>query len=189
MRFAWMGAVAAAVLVLDMLTKAWANSALRYAPSRRVIGDVVRFTYVRNPGVAFGLGAGLPIPYAVFSIAAIAAILYMVIRRPEQGGVRLFALALILGGAFGNLVDRVRAGDVVDFIDIGIRQWRWPVFNVADSAVTVGVILFAFSWPRHRAPEAMSEASGESREPASLVDGAERGGGGEARPLPGGRPH
>jgi signal peptidase II len=184
-----MAAVAGVVLVLDMLTKAWADSALRYGPSRRVLGDIVRLTYVRNPGVAFGLGAGLPIPYAIFSLAAIAAILYMVIRRPNQHGARLLSLALILGGAIGNLIDRVRAGEVVDFIDIGFRQWRWPVFNVADSAVTVGVVLFAFTWPRHRAPEAEPQSAGESREPATLVEGAEHGGGGEARPLPGGRPH
>src|SRR5262245_50059100 len=163
-----MGAVTGAVLVLDMLTKAWANSALRGAPSRQVLDDLVRFTYVRNPGVAFGLGAGLPIPYALFSLAAIAAILSIVIRRPEQGTMRLFALARRLGGGIGNLIDRVRAGEVVDFIDVGIGQWRWPVFNVADSAVTVGVLLFAFSWPRHRAPESGSDPSGGSREPASL---------------------
>jgi signal peptidase II len=147
--------VAAAVLVLDFATKAWATSALQFSPPRRLLGDLVRLTYVRNSGVAFGIGAGLPFPYYLFSLAAIAAILYIVFRRPEQGSVRLFALSLILGGAVGNLVDRLRAGEVVDFIDVGWGHLRWPVFNVADSAVTVGVVLFALAWPRHPAGHAL----------------------------------
>ena len=61
---------------------------------------------------------------------------------------RQLALALILGGAIGNLIDRVSAGEVVDFIEVGFGRWHWPVFNVADSAVTIGVVWFALSWPR-----------------------------------------
>jgi signal peptidase II len=98
--------------------------------------------------VAFGLGAGLPFPYYVFSVAAVAAILYLFFKQRVRGIARQMALALIMGGAIGNLIDRVRLGEVVDFIEIGYGRWHWPVFNVADSAVTIGVILFAITWPR-----------------------------------------
>lgn len=137
------------VLALDLLTKRWATATLAGAAPIRVIGDLVRFTYVRNSGVAFGLGAGLPFPYYLFSIAAVVAILVLFMRGRVHGMGRRLALALILGGALGNLVDRLSTGLVVDFIDIGWGRWHWPVFNVADSAVSIGVVLFALTWPRH----------------------------------------
>ncbi len=184
--------IAGGVVLLDLITKYWATEALRYAPPRPILGDFVRFSYVRNSGVAFGLGAGIPFPYFVFSLAAIAAILYLLIRRPEHGLARSIALALILGGALGNLIDRLRAGEVVDFIDVGVGRWRWPVFNVADSAVTIGVVMFALAWPHHRSVASRipdEPSSGEPHEPAAQPVGADRERGAEARPLPGGRPN
>jgi signal peptidase II len=146
-------AVAGAILALDVWTKQWATRALAGSPPVPVLGEFVRFTYTRNSGVAFGLGAGLPFPYYLFSIAAALAILYLFLRQPLPSRARRLALALILGGALGNLVDRVTSGEVVDFIEIGWGRWHWPVFNVADSAVSIGVVLFAFTWP-HRNPAA-----------------------------------
>src|SRR5437867_1787210 len=105
-------AVAAAVVALDVWTKRWATRTLAEGPPVPVIGDLVRFTYARNSGVAFGLGAGLPFPYYVFSIAAVLAILVLFLRRRVQDPARRLALALILGGAIGNLVDRLASGDV-----------------------------------------------------------------------------
>jgi signal peptidase II len=140
--------VAGTVLALDVWTKRWATHALAGSAPVSVIGELVRFTYTRNSGVAFGLGAGLPFPYYLFSIAAALAILYLFLRQRVPNPARQLALALILGGALGNLVDRIATGEVVDFIEIGWRQWHWPVFNVADSAVSIGVVLFAFTWPR-----------------------------------------
>jgi signal peptidase II len=141
--------VAGAVLAFDQWTKRWATDTLAYREPMRVIGDVVRFTYTRNSGVAFGLGAGLPFPYAVFSIVAVAVILWLFLRHRTHSPARQLSLALILGGALGNLVDRLSSGEVVDFILVGWRQWYWPVFNVADSAVTLGVILFGLTWASH----------------------------------------
>lgn len=141
-------ALAGAVLALDMWTKAWATRTLEGQPPMPVFGELVRLTYVRNSGVAFGLGAGLPFPYYLFSIAAVVAILVLFVRRKVHGAGRRLALALIMGGALGNLIDRLSTGLVVDFIDIGWGRWHWPVFNVADSAVSVGVVLFALTWPR-----------------------------------------
>jgi signal peptidase II len=125
--------------------------------------------------VAFGLGAGLPFPYYVFSLAAVVVILYLFFRQRVNGFARQLALALIMGGALGNLIDRLRFGEVVDFIEIGYGRWHWPVFNVADSAVTIGVILFAITWPR-------SQAAPHAN--ADLVGSGERSGG-EAGSLPG----
>jgi len=138
--------VAGAVLVLDQLTKRWAVENLAHHTPVEVLGPLLRFTYTRNSGVAFGLGAGLPFPYYLFSIVAVVAILYLFLRRTEHTFPRQLSLALILGGAIGNLVDRLASGEVVDFIEIGWGHWHWPVFNIADTAVTIGVVLFGLTW-------------------------------------------
>jgi len=200
--------IAGAVLAFDLWTKQWATRTLAGAPPMPIIGEFVRFTYVRNSGVAFGLGAGLPFPYYLFSIAAVLAILVLFLRGRVHGVGRRVALALILGGALGNLVDRLSTGLVVDFIDVGWGRWHWPVFNVADSAVSVGVVLFALTWPRRdHAPEESGAAGAEeppvtssgaigSTERAGQQDGEHDAGvgplgpaaqhRGAARPLPGG---
>lgn len=174
--FGFLFGVAGVILALDMWTKRWATRELAGSPPVPVIGELVRFTYTRNSGVAFGLGAGLPFPYYLFSIAAVIAILYLFIRRPIQSATRRLSLALILGGALGNLVDRVSTGEVVDFIDVGWGRWHWPVFNIADSAVTIGVVLFALSWPRrdpapHEEPAAAP--GGGPPEPPAPAPGAQ----------------
>ena len=166
--------VSGAVVALDLWTKHWATRTLAYHEPVEVLGPFVRFTYTRNSGVAFGLGAGLPFPYYVFSIAAVAVILFLFFKQRVTGMARQLALALIMGGALGNLIDRLRFGEVVDFIEVGYGRWHWPVFNVADSAVTVGVILFAITWPRTHGSHA----------DADLVGAGGRSGG-EAGSLPG----
>jgi signal peptidase II len=142
-------AVAGLTFALDLSTKRWATEVLAERDSMPVLGQLLRLTYTRNSGVAFGLGAGTNFPFYVFSLLAAIAILVLFVGGRVQGRVREVALALIFGGALGNLVDRITTGLVVDFIDVGIRQWRFPVFNVADSAVTVGVALFALGWSHH----------------------------------------
>jgi signal peptidase II len=189
--------LSAAVLAADLLTKRWATATLAGAAPVHVIGELVRFTYVRNSGVAFGLGAGLPFPYYLFSIAAVVAILVLFLRRRVHGFGRRLALALILGGALGNLVDRLSTGLVVDFIDIGWGRWHWPVFNVADSAVSIGVVMFALTWPRHEpSAETATDGLDAPAGPATPDAGGERDAGvgplgpvagerGAAGPLPG----
>ena len=157
--FALLFGTATVVLVIDQWTKRWAESALAGREPVSVLGEIVRLTYTRNSGVAFGLGAGLPFPYAIFSIAAVVVILWLFVRQRVPTFQRQLALALILGGALGNLVDRVTTGEVVDFILVGWRQWYWPVFNVADSAVSIGVVLFGMSWVR-RGGEASHDPAG-----------------------------
>jgi signal peptidase II len=138
--------VAAAVVLGDQWTKGWASRALEDRAPMRVLDEVVRFTYTRNSGVAFGLGAGSHFPYWIFSLIAAIAIVGLLIARPGQPAIKRVALALVLGGAVGNLIDRVRFGEVVDFILLSWQRWQFPVFNVADSAVSIGVAIFALAW-------------------------------------------
>jgi signal peptidase II len=190
-------AVSGLTFALDIWTKHWATEVLAERDSMPVLGQFLRLTYTRNSGVAFGLGAGTNFPFYVFSLLAAIAILVLFVGGRVQGRVREVALALIFGGAIGNLVDRITTGLVVDFIDVGIRQWRFPVFNIADSAVTVGVALFAVGWSRHHgelvapagAPVAVVPAvAGAGVEEAgdAGAHGARVPGGGAAGPLPGG---
>lgn len=155
-----LAAVAGGVFALDQWTKAWAVAALQHRPPMEVLGSLVQFTFTRNSGVAFGLGAGTNFPFYLFSIAAAAGILWVFLRGRVHRPAHQFALALVLGGALGNLVDRVTTGKVVDFILLSWREWDFPVFNVADSAVSVGVVLFAFTWggPRETPDVASAEA-------------------------------
>jgi signal peptidase II len=186
----WLAALAVAVVALDRWTKHWASATLSFGRPIQVLGDYVRLTYTRNSGVAFGIGQGTGFPYYVFSLVAIVAILWMFLRgRAGHDPVRGTALTLILSGAIGNLVDRVASGEVVDFIEVGIPQWHWPIFNVADSAVTVGVLLFALTWSWGSAPAAAPGAGAPGTagadEPAR-PEGPGLVGGGAAGPLSGG---
>ena len=136
------------VVITDALTKAMAVASL--APMRdelTVVGDWVRWRLVYNPGAAFGLHAGA-YSRALFTVLTLVAlgILGRVYRSTRPGdGARLLAVALVTGGALGNLADRIRsARGVVDFIDVGVGDLRWPTFNVADIAVSVGALLLAW---------------------------------------------
>lgn len=148
-------ACAAGVVLADQLTKWVASSQLTLGHPVPVLGDVARFTLVHNTGAAFGLFPGSRGPFIVISILAIAVVLYLFLREAYRSLNHRVLLGCILGGAIGNLIDRVRLGWVVDFIDVGVGSARWPVFNIADSAVTLGVILLAWSLSRsgHPAPD------------------------------------
>jgi signal peptidase II len=140
--------VALVVVALDVLTKALAVAYL--VPQRmphEVFGDSVRLTLVYNPGAAFGLHVG---PYSrwifmILTFAALAILLKLYEATRAEDRWRTLALALVCGGAVGNLIDRVRSSlGVVDFIDIGFGDMRWPTFNVADMAVSTGAFLLAW---------------------------------------------
>ena len=129
--------IAGSVVIIDQITKAIAIAKLASAGSIPVIGNIVSFTLVRNTGAAFGLFRYQTTFFIVISMIAIAFTVFYLAKK--KAGLYL-PFALILGGAAGNLIDRLRSGYVVDFIDLHF----WPVFNVADSCITVGaIILFA----------------------------------------------
>ncbi len=132
------------VLLLDQATKLAVRFSFEYGHPRNIIGDFVRLTYVENPGMAFSIHIGNQTLFTLFAFLASIVILVYLIRARNDRLLLRVSLALIFGGAIGNLVDRVLYGKVVDFIDIGIASTRWPIFNIADSAVTVGMVVLAW---------------------------------------------
>jgi signal peptidase II len=130
-------AVAASVFIIDRLTKLIAAGAIPAGHSVAVIPGVFHLTLIENTGVAFGLLRGWKwLPVFVSAVAALAIVLYA-LRKKRVPLRTVTALGLVLGGALGNLADRVRFGYVIDFLDFRV----WPVFNVADSCITAGVAL------------------------------------------------
>jgi signal peptidase II len=149
-RLLWFFAgLAGGVLVLDQVTKVWVSAVMRLHETRPVITGFLSLTLVHNTGAAFGILAGERSPvrtwfFPLVSLLAIGVVLWLLWRlRPEQK-LEAAALSLILGGALGNVVDRVRFGKVIDFIDVHFRTYHWPAFNVADAAISVGV--FVLFW-------------------------------------------
>jgi signal peptidase II len=162
---------AAVVYALDRLTKALAEARLRGRPPVEIISGVVELRFTTNPGGAFGLFGGAAWLFVLASVVVIAAVVASSWNLPSA--LAAVSLGLVLGGALGNLTDRVVrgpgfSGEVVDFIDLQV----WPVFNLADSAIVVGAALLLLSTFR--------------REPAR---GDEASGGEQGRPRPRAAPH
>jgi len=136
------------ILILDQITKLIALERLTLGVPVAVIDGFFSLTLVVNPGLAFGMLAETPVSWrwlvALLSIAALGVLFFLAVRLLPTGRF-LTALALggIVGGALGNLIDRARFGGVVDFLDFYWRGYHWPAFNVADSAISVGVTLLA----------------------------------------------
>ena len=141
--------LALAVVVLDQWTKRIADERLRENGARSVpvplAGDFLRFTYVENRGAAFGLLQDQTAFFVLVGLVVIGVIAASYRHLPRSGFLVHLALGLQLGGAVGNLIDRLRQGYVVDFVDFGYRSNWWPVFNVADSSIVVGVALLALT--------------------------------------------
>ena len=132
-----------AVLTLDQATKAMVHSLLPLHESVAIIPGFLNLTHVWNTGAAFGLLNEVDIPYKAALMTAIATVALIAIatfawRSTSHNPIAQLGLALILGGAIGNLIDRVTAGYVVDFVDFYWHNWHFWAFNVADSAITVG---------------------------------------------------
>ena len=131
--------IALAVVLLDQASKYAVIHRLPFG-SVPVLDGIVYFTLVRNPGGAFGLFQSWAGMLTLVTIVVCAAIIVLVRRKVALPAIAGMALALQLGGAVGNLIDRIRFHSVTDFIDLRV----WPVFNVADSAITVGIVLLAY---------------------------------------------
>ena len=147
MKYTLFAIIAALVVVADQITKYLVLLHMPLYKSIPIIPGFFSLTHVHNPGGAFGFLArnGSPWRHWIFlgaAIFALAMILYFYYRTPKTHPYLGLGLALIFGGALGNLIDRVRFGEVVDFLDVYVAHLHWPTFNVADSAVTVGVSIF-----------------------------------------------
>lgn len=167
------------IVILDQISKYVVKTSMHLYQSIDLIGDFLRLTYIENPGMAFGIQFESKFWFTVLSILAALIVVIYLVRMPNERFVFRFSLALILGGAIGNLIDRLLYGRVVDFVDVeffdislpsfkflflqfpGYEMTRWPVFNVADSAVTCGMILLTwmiFSQKSHVNQEVIPES-------------------------------
>jgi signal peptidase II len=143
---------------LDQVTKYIVVQSLAPYEPQAVMGDVIRLTYIHNRGAAFGLDLGGPVIHTVIATAALGLLGWMLVTLPVGARLQRAALAMVLGGAIGNIIDRIRIHQVIDFVDIGFGDLRWPVFNVADSFVTVGVLLLAITYSRVSGSDADEES-------------------------------
>jgi len=137
---------AAIIIVLDQLTKSMISQKLFLSGTHVVINGFFNLVYVMNPGAAFGFLVEMPEMFRRFffigvTILAAGLIAYFIAKSEKEPLVIIFSLSLIFGGAVGNLIDRIRFGAVIDFLDFYIGSWHWPAFNVADSAITIGAFL------------------------------------------------
>jgi len=154
------------ITLLDQLTKAWIRSVFAFGEQRIVIPGFFNLHHIRNTGAAWGLLAGWRVLLIVFSLAMLLLLLHR--RRELFYGFRAgwLALGLLAGGIVGNLIDRVFLGYVVDFLDFYHGRWHFPAFNVADSAICIGIGLYLLGQARgSRKPEAGGETAGHDASP------------------------
>ena len=149
-----------AIIAFDQLTKVYIYCTLVPGDTKQILGDFLRFTFVYNPGGAFGITIGNFWIYTFLSTIAIAVVIYYFIKVPHAEKIAKYCLATVVGGALGNFIDRVAYGQVIDFIDVnifditipsfglfgmtfgGYQINRWYIFNIADAAISVGLIAF-----------------------------------------------
>lgn len=155
------------VLVLDQWTKSLVEIHLGRHSSFEVIPNLLNFTYVRNTGVAFGLFAANDelsgtLILTALGLLALGFVAYYYWRLESNERLLLLALALVIGGAVGNLLDRIMNGGVTDFIDFYYGTYHWHTFNVADSAITIGIFLMILGSFRQQEEDKGTEAAADS---------------------------
>lgn len=150
-RFGWRAGyliAAAGIYLVDQSTKAWAVRTLRGGNDRTIISGFFDLVYAQNDGIAFGQlqegGNSWRWVFVALAVAAAIAVFYYFLKTPRDDDRVLGACALLLAGIVGNLTDRARLGYVVDFIDIHVRAYHWPTFNIADASITLGALLLAY---------------------------------------------
>ncbi len=175
--------LAAGIAIADQVAKQWIVSSFQPYVPQNVVGDYFRIQFIHNTGGLFGLFQSQSPVFAVMTVVIAALLISLEFRTGWRSWVATLALGLLLGGAIGNWIDRVRLGYVVDFVDMGIGTWRFYIYNVADSAVTVGIgllLLLTFLAPKVLALD------WDDEEPAKPAK-AETVPGGEQRDAAGGR--
>jgi signal peptidase II len=151
--------ISSAVIILDVITKRLILANVKPSDAIDIL-PFLRIVLVKNTGAAFGMFASLGNTF--FIVVTLLAIFFIILYLSKiPKGLEQLALSLILGGAIGNFIDRLTVGEVTDFIDFYIGTWHWPAFNVADSALTVGIMIFIFAnlFCKCKDDEAHSEGS------------------------------
>jgi signal peptidase II len=157
LRWVWLSL---AVVFLDRATKAWIDSQTTDSWRHELIHNFIYLVHSRNPGIAFSIFANSTSPILRVSliagaVAVIGVIAWLLVSGTNLSKLNAAGLALLLGGATGNVTDRILHGAVTDFIEVFIGSYRWPAFNVADSAITIGAILLILDvlfTRQHRSP-------------------------------------
>lgn len=134
------------ILITDQYTKHLAHTRLQEGVPIEIVPDFFNFTLVYNPGAAFGMFSGLPDPYRRIvllsvSVIALGVVFKLLFKDAKDDTFSQYILIAILAGAIGNIIDRFRYDRVVDFLDVYYKQYHWPAFNIADSAISVGVCM------------------------------------------------
>ena len=145
-KYLQVGSIVGIVMVLDQITKYFIQTHVRLHDSITVVPGFFNITHVRNKGAAFSILSTLPdtwrsVFFITVTLIAVAAIAALIVKTQER--LPLYAFSLIAGGAIGNVIDRIRYGEVVDFIQWYVKSYYWPSFNMADSAISIGVVLLA----------------------------------------------
>lgn len=157
-RYLLLGLLSLAIVVVDQATKVYVMETMRLHESIPVITNLFSITYIRNPGAAFGFLSSSSssfrfVFFGLTSIFAVGLLGMILVRMPKDDWMGRLSVAGILGGAIGNLLDRLRYGEVIDFLDFYINGYHWPAFNVADSAITVGVVFLIMHFALEKEPE------------------------------------
>jgi signal peptidase II len=153
-------AVAALVVICDQASKRIIWEVFKSSGGTDLIDGVLRISLSKNTGAILGLLSGSKNLLLAVTIISIGALVFFAYRMRYAPVVKRVCLGLILGGAFGNLIDRLATGEVLDFLDMGIGRYRWPTYNVADIAVTVGAVVLIWGFVRHTGGEReLAEAS------------------------------
>jgi len=140
----------AAIVIADQVSKLLIRSSLEVYATRTVIPGFFDLTHIRNPGAVWGLfsqhnGGLVPKLITALAMVAIGGVIYFFIRVGTECRLELTAFSFVLGGACGNIIDRLGFGYVTDFIHLHVRHYSWPIFNVSDSFITIGVLLLAWA--------------------------------------------
>ena len=135
------------VVLADQISKVIIDRTFNLNETLPLVGDVLYLRYIRNPGIAFGLSLGHPLVMLGVTTLIIAVMggLFIKGKIASESVLEKIAMVMVLGGAIGNLLDRIRMREVIDFIDMGIGSYRWPVYNLADTFVTVGMAMLVFT--------------------------------------------
>lgn len=164
-RYLWLAAV---IILLDQLVKIVVKLNLPLYESKQILGELVMLTHVQNTGAAFSISLGSPefnrVFFIIMTILAVAFVLYMIYRSNTK--LQRIALSLVIGGAIGNVIDRILFGYVTDFVDVdfpNIIMQRWPVFNVADSSIVIAMGLLILD-------AIINKDAGEVKAPADIND-------------------
>ncbi len=160
----WLSVVFIFAVVSDQFSKFVVDSTFNLYDSRSMLGDYLRLTYIRNSGAAFGISFGSSKVMFAVTVLVVILLVYLYLKgtlRPEHI-IGKIAVIMVLGGAIGNLIDRIRMGEVIDFIDMGIGNHRWPIYNFADIYVTIGmfILFFIYTVQKDDSEESLTQTPG-----------------------------